>query len=54
METIKNKTAKSIPQKSSLLHLLDKGIDDMEAGRELLLEDAFKRINELRNSIPND
>lgn len=31
-----------------LLHVLDRGIDDMEAGRELPLEDAFHKINELR------
>ena len=29
---------------------LDKGIDDMEAGRELALEEAFQKIDELRNS----
>lgn len=31
-------------------HLLDKGIHDMEAGRELPLEDAFKKISELRDN----
>lgn len=31
-----------------LLHMLDRGIDDMEAGRELPLEEAFQKINELR------
>ena len=32
-----------------LLRALDKGIDDMEAGRELPLEEAFAKITELRN-----
>ena len=27
-----------------LLRMLDRGIDDMEAGRELPLEDAFRKI----------
>lgn len=31
-----------------LLHILDRGIDDMEAGRELPLEEAFQKINQLR------
>lgn len=31
-----------------LLHVLDRGIDDMEAGRELPLEEAFQKINQLR------
>lgn len=29
---------------------LDRGIDDMENGRELPLEDAFLKIEELRNA----
>lgn len=32
-----------------LLRMLDRGIDDMEAGRELPLEEAFDKITELRN-----
>ena len=32
-----------------LLRMLDRGIDDMEAGRELPLEEAFQKINELRS-----
>lgn len=31
-----------------LLHILDRGIDDMETERELPLEEAFQKINELR------
>ena len=30
--------------------MLDRGIDDMEAGRELPLEEAFQKIGELRNT----
>ena len=32
-----------------LLRMLDRGIDDMEAKRELPLEDAFRKITELRD-----
>lgn len=35
---------------SKLLRMLDRGIDDMEAGSELPIEEAFKRISELRKS----
>lgn len=34
---------------TNILRMLDRGIDDMEAGRELPLEDAFKKITELRD-----
>lgn len=33
----------------SLCNALDRGIDDMEAGRELPLDEAMKKITELRN-----
>lgn len=33
----------------SLRNALDRGIDDMEAGRELPLDEAMKKITELRN-----
>ena len=32
----------------ALLRILDRGIDDMEAGRETPLEEAFEKIIELR------
>lgn len=32
-----------------MLKMLDRGIDDMEAGRELPLAEAFVKITELRN-----
>lgn len=36
-----------------LLKMLDRGIDDMEAGRELPLTEAFVKITELRNRRRN-
>lgn len=33
-----------------LLRMLDNGICDMEAGREMPLSDAFQRVAELRDS----
>lgn len=33
--------------------VLDRGIDDMEAGRELPLNDAFRKITELREARRN-
>lgn len=33
-----------------LFAALDRGIDDMEAGRELPLEEAFVKIDELRET----
>ena len=32
----------------SFAKMLDRGIDDMEAGRELPLKDAFRKVEELR------
>ena len=37
----------------ALLHMLDRGIDDMESGRELSLEDAFCNIPKLRTARRN-
>ena len=36
-----------------MLKMLDRGIDDMEAGRELPLAEAFVKITELRNRRRN-
>lgn len=36
-----------------LFRMLDRGIDDMESGRELSLDEAFERITELRNMRRN-
>lgn len=35
-------------EENDILHMLDRGIDDMEADRELPLEEAFQKISELR------
>ena len=40
-------------KQSSYYRMLDRGIDDMEAGRELPLEDAFRKITELRDARRN-
>lgn len=37
-------------EKENLFRELDLGIDDMECGREVALEDAFLKIEELRNA----
>lgn len=37
----------------ALLHMLDRGIDDMESGCELSLEDAFCKITKLRTARRN-
>lgn len=36
-------------ENDALLKMLDKGIDDMEAGREMPIDEAFEKITELRN-----
>lgn len=33
-----------------LMRMLDRGIDDMEAGKELPLDEAFQKIRELRDN----
>lgn len=38
-----------IRENDTLFRMLNSGIDDMEAGRELILDEAFKKITELRN-----
>lgn len=48
-QTIVNQ--QSVKQEDSkLLRMLDRVIDDMEAGRELPIEEAFKKIGKLRKS----
>jgi len=46
-EKLVNNQLKDIDCK--LLKQLDRGIDDMEAKRELPLEESFQKITELRN-----
>lgn len=45
--TLDNKNV--LRQDDDLLQMLDRGIDDMEAGRELPLDEAFSKITELRD-----
>ena len=40
-------------ENNHLLCMLARGIDDMKAGRELPLEDAFCKITELRDARRN-
>lgn len=47
METV-NKSQK-IQDSQSLLAALDRGIDDMEAGRELPRKEALEKVSELRD-----
>lgn len=50
MAVISNdKTHVDFEQDKSLRNALDRGIDDMEAGRELPLDEAMEKITELRN-----
>lgn len=44
MEAIKKQS------EANLFTILDKGIDDMEAGRELPLEEAFQKMNDFREN----
>lgn len=53
MELTKSRQAERMHENESFLRMLDRGIDDMEAGRELPLEDAFKKITELRAARRN-
>ena len=39
--------------KETIFRMLDAGIDDMEQGRELPLEEAFLKIDELRDKKRN-
>lgn len=51
MKTVLKQTyTKDKQKKMNFFSMLDRGIDDMEAGRELPLEEAFQKIGELRNT----
>ena len=47
-ETLNVNQADTQQDNGALLRMLDKGIDDMEAGRETPVEEAFEKIIELR------
>lgn len=53
MELTRGRQADTLHESEHFLRMLDRGIDDMEAGRELPLEDAFKKIKELRDARRN-
>ena len=53
MELTKHESQDNSVKGQTLLHMLDKGINDMEAGRELSLEAAFTKISELRDTRKN-
>lgn len=45
----RNKQQDEQYNRNDVLGMLDRGIDDMEAKRELPIEDAFQKITELRD-----
>ena len=51
--TKKIPTTNKSQENNHLLCMLDRGIDDMKAGRELPLEDDFCKITELRDARRN-
>ena len=54
MELTKNILTTDKSQESNhLFRMLARGFDDMEAGRELQLEDAFSKITKLRDTRRN-
>ena len=50
---LQNEKNEDIINREKLLKMLDRGIDDMEAGRELPLTEAFVKITELRDRRRN-
>ena len=47
--TLDNKGKETLQENEYLTRMLDRGIDDMEAGRELPLNEAFQKTRELRD-----
>lgn len=51
MDTALTNRKKDTSQRDEYLtRMLDRGIDDMEAGKELPLDEAFPKIRELRDN----
>lgn len=50
---IDNGVKDTLQENENLMRMLDRGIDDMEAGRELPLDEAFQKIMELRDKRRN-
>ncbi len=48
-----NRGKDALQGNENLMRVLDRGIDDMEAGRELPLDEAFQKITELRDKRRN-
>ena len=48
-----NRVKDTLQGNENLMRMLDRGIDDMEAGRELPLDEAFQKITELRDKRRN-
>ena len=53
MELTISKQTPNQHEDNNILRMLDRGIDDMEAGRQLPLEEAFRKITELRDARRN-
>ena len=51
--SLNNNQIRAKKDSDKLFGMLDRGIDDMESGRELPLDEAFERITELRNMRRN-
>ncbi|MDD3369649.1 MAG: hypothetical protein PHP50_12340 [Lachnospiraceae bacterium] len=51
---ITNRKNENNEENSKLFRALDRGMDDMEAGRELPVEEAFQKISELRRMRRNE
>ena len=43
-----------LENRDELFRVLDRGIDDMEAGRELSLDEAFEIVTKLREARRNE
>lgn len=48
-----NRGKETLQGNEYLMKMLDRGIDDMEAGRELPLDESFQKIRELRDKRRN-
>ena len=49
MDQMKNNLSSESKAVRNVIKMLDKGIDDMETGRELPLNEAFQQVKEMRS-----
>ena len=49
-ENILKEASNTKANRDELFRMLDRGIDDMEAGRELPLDEAFEMVTKLREA----